>query len=306
MTNLQKSEIVSAIHKEKDRLGSYAKVATKCSVSTATISQMVNENWDLIKPELWLKVANELGYDNSEWQIAETINVKKIFRTCDDAKNKKMFLFISDKAGKGKSGPLRAYWEQNKDNNVFYIQCREWAKREFMQELCTMLGIDYGKSPVTIDKLGMLVIEFFSKRSEKAPQLIIDEIDKLRDPALRWIIHLYNEREDKMSVVAAGSPHLEQRIKRGVKLKKQGYDEIDSRFGRNFLKVFGATENCCENICKTNGITDKTTIKKIFSELKPTTEDVELEPGKFVPVKMVDDLRRLKRITQRELLKLKI
>ena len=41
MTNLQKKEIVQAIHEEKARLGSYARVATKVGVSEATISQMI-------------------------------------------------------------------------------------------------------------------------------------------------------------------------------------------------------------------------------------------------------------------------
>ena len=303
MTNLQKIEIVKTIHQEKERLGSFAKVATKCGVSTATISQMINENWELIKPEMWLKVAHELGHNDNQWQIAETINYKKVWKTCDDAKKMQMFLIISDKSGKGKTGPLKSYYKQNSENNVFYINCREWAKREFMLELCMVLGIDTGKSPISIDKLGMLVIDFFNKRTTKSPQLIIDEMDKLRDPALRWIIHLYNEMEDKMSVVSAGSPHLQERIIRGVRLKKQGYDELESRFGRNYLKIIGATETCCENICKANGITDKTIIKKIFKELKPITEDVEIEPERFHPVKMIDDLRRLKRIVQREKLK---
>ncbi|SDE82064.1 hypothetical protein SAMN05421544_1381, partial [Riemerella columbipharyngis] len=87
MTNLQKKEIVQAIHEEKIRLGSFARVATKVGVSEATISQMRNENWTLIKDTMWQKVAQELGFVSNTWQLAETLNFKKVTNVLNDAKN---------------------------------------------------------------------------------------------------------------------------------------------------------------------------------------------------------------------------
>lgn len=68
MTELQKNQIVQAINDEKVRLGSQNKVATKCGVSSATISQMMNGNWELIKAEMWQKVAQSLTINVLEWQ----------------------------------------------------------------------------------------------------------------------------------------------------------------------------------------------------------------------------------------------
>lgn len=300
MTNLQKSAILLAIDKEKERLGSYGQVATKADVSSATISQMRNNNWDLIKDEMWLKVGKALGYNDSEWQIAETINYRKVTKICNDAKAYNLFMIITDKAGIGKSAPLKSYAQTNVDTGVFYIRCREWAKREFLTELCTMLGIDIGKTYMHIDKLGMKVVEFFRKRAGIKPLLIIDEADKLKDSALRWFIHLYNETEDEMSLVIAGTPHLEHRISRGVKLKKLGFDELESRFGRAYINLIGATLDCTRKICSANGITDAQTQKRIFDELKPVFKEVQVSADQVQNIKVVDDLRRLKRTVIRE------
>lgn len=304
MTNLQKNTIVQLIHTEKNRLGSYGQVATKADVSTATISHMHQGKWDLIKDELWIKVGKAIGYDDSEWQIAETINYKSVTKICNDAKRYNLFMIISDKAGIGKSAPLKSYSQINGENGVFYIRCREWAKREFLTELCTTLGIDIGKSYLHIDKLGMKVVEFFNKRSSIKPQLIVDEADKLKDSALRWFIHLFNECEDEMSLILAGTPHLEHRIKRGVKLKKLGFDELDSRFGRAFITLIGATSDCAKKICIANGITDEKLIKSIFKDLKPTFKEIEISKNEVTQVKVVDDLRRLKRVVIREKIKI--
>ncbi|MDX8566309.1 ATP-binding protein [Elizabethkingia sp. HX WHF] len=304
MTNLQKNEIVKAINTEKDRLGSYGQVATKSGASTATISHMVNGKWDLIKPELWLKVGAALGYSSDEWQIAETLNLKKVSKTLSDAKRFNLFMFISDKGGKGKSEPLKYYSNMNIDHGVFYIRCREWAKREFLTEVCTQLGIDIGKSIITIDKLGMLVVDFFRKRATIKPQLIIDEADKLKDSALRWFIHLFNEREDEMSLIVAGSPHLEERIERGVRLKKLGFDEIASRFGRSYLSVMGATMDCTKKICEANGITDPATCKRIFTDAKPMYQEIRISETEVANIQVIDDIRRVKRLVIREKLKI--
>lgn len=303
MTNLQKNEIVNLIEEWKNRLGSYAQVAVKADVSSATITQMKKHNWELIKDELWLKAGIALGYNANEWQIAETLNYKKVAKICDDSKRFNLFMMISDKAGIGKSASLKSYAEINADNDVFYIRCREWAKREFLTELCTILGIDTGKSYMHIDKLGMKVVEFFAKRNQVKPLLIVDQANDLKDSALRWFIQLYNEREDEMSVIISGTEHLEQSIKRGVRLKKLGFDELESRFGRSYISLIGATKDCVKKICQANGINDVRTQNAIFDEMKPTSKEIMIgDQPTFV--KMVDDLRRLKRVIIREKIKL--
>lgn len=304
MTNLQKQTIVQHIHTEKKRLGSYAKVATKADVSGATITQMVKGNWTLITGEMWLKVGHALGYSSASWQIAETINYRKVANICTDAKAHSLFMIIADKAGIGKSASLKTFAQEHSNESVFYICSREWAKRDFLLELCTTLGIDTGKSYTKVDQLGMKVVNFFKKRSTQKPLLIIDEADKLKESSLRWFIHLFNECEDEMSLIIAGTPHLEQKIIRGVRLRRLGFDELESRFGRAYIGLMGATMDCVRKICAINGVLDTTLQKEIFESLKPVYKDIPVGPKEVTSVKVIDDLRRLKRVIIREKIKL--
>lgn len=298
MANLQKKEIVQAIHEEKKRLGSYKRVATKVGVSEATISQMINENWELIKDTMWQRVADQLGVNTQRWNIAETLAFQQITTYAEAVKSRQMFVLISCKAGSGKTATLKTFTERNKGQSVFYIQAREWGKREFLTELCRVLGVDTGKGNVSIDALGMKAIEFLSTRKGKNPLLIVDEADKLKPTALRFFITLFNELEDEIGVIIAGTENLEKTIKKGVKYSKLGFDEIDSRFGRKFVNdIVGARFVDVELICNANGITDKDLIKSIFKELSPRTVTITGGTAEFI-----DDLRRLKRIIQRELL----
>ncbi|WP_139420933.1 ATP-binding protein [Chryseobacterium mulctrae] len=303
MTNLQKNEIIQLIETETQRLGSQKKVSTKCEVSAATISQMVNGNHELIKPEMWLKVGFALGYDQSEWQIAETLGYRKVANICTDAKNEAFFMMLSSPAGMGKTAPLKTYFELNSDNEVFYIKCREWAKREFLVELCKSLGIDSTKYYVHVDKLGAKVSEFFNQRKGKKPLLIVDDAGKLRDSALRWFIHLFDENEDNMGCLIAGTEYLEKRIRDGVRLKKLGFDEIESRFGRTYLGLIGTTQKDTQLICTANGIHDKALQNQLFSECNPLKKTLKTRDGNQT-IEVIDDLRRLKRVIKREKLKL--
>lgn len=167
--------------------------------------------------------------------------------------------------------------------------------------MCQKLGIDAGKGYVGVDKLGMKVIDFFAKRQSRKPLLIVDEADKLRPSALRWFITLYNELEDKMAVVIAGTENLEKTISKGVKYNKLGFDEISSRFGRKFINnLLGARKEDVELICRANGIDDKAMISKIFEECEPVNIVIQEQS-----IKVVEDLRRLKRVIKRELIQQK-
>lgn len=297
MTNVQKNEVVQLIETEKIRLGSYANVANKAKVSTATISQMRNDNWELIKEELWLKVANNLGYGFQGWNLAETLNFKMISNTLNDAKDACLFMGISHKAGSGKTAALKMYADLEHNNHVFYIQAREWARREFLLELCRVLGQNPGKGYRSVDVLSTIVVDFFKDRTGKKPLLVIDEADKLKPTALRFFIYLFNELEDKMGVVISGTENLALTFDKGVKYNKLGYDELSSRFGRKFIGLIGATSKDVTLICEANGIKNKEIISRIFNECEPVS--ITKNNQTF---KVVEDLRRLKRIVKRELI----
>ncbi len=296
MNDLFKNEIILLIESEKKLLGSNSKVATKTGVSKATISQMRNGNWELIKDEMWLSVASSLGYQPKKWNLATITNYRMLTKVLSDAKTESMFFGVSHSAGSGKTATINNFAE--KTPNVYVIQAREWARREFLLNLAKNLGIDKGKGYVSVDKIGMKIITFFKERSHQNPMLIIDEADKLKPSALRYIIPFFNYLDDSCGLVIAGTDNLEKEIKRGVRYNKKGYDEIDSRLGRNFIHLLGATKPDVHAICSANGILDKSTKDEIFNEASPKT--IMFAGAQY---KVIADLRRVKRIIKRHKIK---
>lgn len=297
MTAQQKQEIVALIESEVIRLGSQNAVAKKCNVSAATISQMRAGNWDNISGA-WHDVATALGWRPQGWQIAETTNSRIIYQTLADAKAQSLFMAISDRAGSGKTASLRAFEAAGRAQGVFYLSCREWARREFLQQLAQSLGLDGWGRAQSMDTLLMAITEFFRQRHAVRPILILDEADKLKSAALRTLITLYNECEDSLGLVICGTDHLAKQMRADARYSRKGAEELLSRFGRRFINLAGATLADVAAICNANGLDDKNTIQAIFNECEPVDRMVGTRNRK-----VVEDLRRVKRAVQRELLK---
>lgn len=293
MANL-KEKTKQLIEAEKQRLGSYSAVANKCGVSEATITLIMQNKYGAEGDTMLAKIAQTLGYDGeSAWHTVPTINSNSIMKLAADARAKSMFIAISEKAGSGKTSSLKRYYAESK-GGVYYVQCREWGKREMLRQFCKNLGIAIPGGHLSNDELSELVFDYFGKRSRQKPQLIIDEADKLKPTALRFLIPLFNEHEDKLSVLIAGTENLEKEIKRGVQYARKGFDEIDSRFGRKFVHLTGATATDVRNICAANGIAEKEKQQEIWEECDKVQKVIENRT-----IKVVEDLRRLKRIIQR-------
>ena len=91
-----------------------------------------------------------------------------------------------------------------------------------------------------------------------------------------------------MGCLLAGTENLEKRIKDGVRLKRQGYDEIESRFRRTYVKLNGSREVDIKLICELNGITDRETQKKIFETCSPVSTLISNQT-----IRVITDLRNV-------------
>jgi type II secretory pathway predicted ATPase ExeA len=293
MTTKDKREIVNLIQTEKRRSGSYRIVATKAGVSAATISNMINHNWELIREGTWSKVASVVNYSTSIWKLVETTNFRTVTNTANRALNESLFIGIAAPAGSGKSEALQHL--AKKSNGIVYIEAREWAKREFLRNLSQELGLQ-NKYYHTGNQLETDIIKYFIKNSHEPQMLIVDQANSLKLSAIKFFIHLYNAMKDKMGIVLAGTDALEGKIKRGVEHNQNGFDEVDSRMGRNFIHLLGNTFNDVKAICEANNIIDKDIIQDIFTEAQPAYMTFK---GKSI--KVVKDLRRVERIVKREL-----
>ena len=86
MTTNEKQAIKAALAEFCEIKGSQNKAAnTMNGVSSATITQVLKDNWDLISDEMWRTIASQVGYDPHAWVVVETRGYKRMYDLLDDA-----------------------------------------------------------------------------------------------------------------------------------------------------------------------------------------------------------------------------
>jgi len=267
MTNLDKQQVQMALGQYCQRYESQNKAANSLrGVSSATVSQMLNGNWEKIKEEMWKNVAAQIGYSANEWTAVETRDFRLLNMLLADASHNSNVFAVTGDAGTGKTFALRIFAKEHK--RVYRLSCNEyWNRKMFLQELLSAMGRDY--SGYTVGEMMYQVISNLKKQDR--PSIILDEADKLSDQVLYFFITIYNQLEDDLGdmhcgLVLVATSHLEKRIHRGIKLNKKGYTEIFSRMGRKFIELKGVGYSDVKGICNANGIDKAADVKAIWED----------------------------------------
>jgi|BioPla2DNA2_1021312.scaffolds.fasta_scaffold17681_2 DNA transposition AAA+ family ATPase len=274
METTEKRNITESLLAYCERFGSQNKAANSMKgVSSATISQILNGNWDLITDDMWRNIASQIDFNRKKWAAVGTSLYKKVTAILDDARINSLVMPIIDDAGTGKTFALKRYAMENK--RVYHLSCSEfWNKRAFLAELLASMGRNYAGGNI----LEMMNEAVRVLKKQDSPLLIIDEADKLSDAVLYFFITLYNQLEDECGIVICATGYFEKRMSRGLRLKKKGYEEIWSRLGRKCIYLGGVNANDIAAICEANGVTSAKDIDYVISESE-------------------GDLRRVKRLT---------
>jgi len=230
-------------------------------VSPATVSQVLNGNWDLISEDMWRTIATQIGYDARKWAVVQTEGYNEMYEVLSDAQENALVFAVIGDAGCGKSQAIKVYGERNR--NTLVLSCSEyWNRKQFLVELLRSLGVDAAGCTV-VDMMADAVHQL--KRREGV-LLVLDEADKLSDQILYFFITLYNQLEDHIGIVLCATQHLEKRITKGVRNNRKGYREIYSRIARKFVQMPVVNASDIAAVCMANGITDKKTINEIVDD----------------------------------------
>lgn len=306
---MNKNGILQHIDLWAKRLGSYSEVAKKVGISDTAMSQIKSGKYGANEGQILKKIAVALDYKERNWVVVTDIkNYAHIAKAFSDAKEESMWIAISNKAGSGKTGTLEDLYNKDMSGSVFFIQAEEWSGRQFLMQIVrkTIGEATLKGKYKTNTEIIQMIVDYFNEMQFDRPVLVIDEVDKLRPAALRALIPIYNKTEERLGLIASGTENFEKEMKSGVRLAKKGYDEIDSRFGRNYLSLKGITEDECNKICEANGITDAFTQSQIWTQLDKVEKKTKIRTKtgeKEKTITYAEDLRRLKRIVKRELLK---
>jgi len=258
MNNQEKQVIV----RELERLVQFSsqnKVATRLRISTATISQMINNNWDLINDSMWRRTKVNMKLDLN-WRIVPTENYKKFMSVLQTTQQRGFSIAISETAGLGKSEAFKQYTKSYK--NVIHIECsKRWKKKTFVKHLCITAGLD---SNGTEEQM----IERFLDHTKglQSPLIILDQVNMLKNSAFDLFVDMYNDMFGHCAFVLSGVKALKKIILSGFQNQKDGYEELWSRIGRKFYEGLHITsKKDVMLICKGNGVTDEETISFIFN-----------------------------------------
>lgn len=258
MRKLEKQTIVERLIEFCDQKGSQAKAAAALKVSNATVSQMINGNWELIKDEMWRTVSNGIGMQGGNWATVATGGYKRMTSVLEDAQENSLVMAVIGDAGCGKTQAIEHYVKDHR--NAYHLQCAEyWNKKNFLQNLCQQMGMrnTYG---TVYDLIEDIVREL---EKQDSPLIIVDEADKLSDVVLYFFITFYNRLEDHCGIVLCATGYLKKRIIAGERNERKGFAEIHSRVGRNFIGMPQTTSEDIAAICEANGVDDLNAINTI-------------------------------------------
>lgn len=230
-------------------------------VSAATVSQILNNKWELIADDMWRTIANQIGYDPRKWIVIETEGYTRMTQVLTDAQRNSLVMAVVGDAGCGKSQAIKTYAEQNR--GVIALSCSEyWNRKEFLSELLQNLGVEPGGSTVA-DMMREAIRQL--KRREGV-LIVMDEADKLSDQVLHFFITIYNKLEDTVGIVLCATQYLKKRIERGAVNNRKGYKEIYSRIGRKFIPMPVVNRGDIKAVCMANGLDDRQEIDRIIDD----------------------------------------
>lgn len=260
--------------------GSQNKAAAQIGVSAATLSALVNEQWEKLKDEMLRKIADHVRPVNAgEWQVVATSALREMHTAMDVTRREGGCLWITGEAGAGKSTAARLYREENRE--VFVLLCSEdMRKSDFVRGIAEAIGLSH--DGMTVRETLNAVTDALARMEQ--PLLIFDEADKPLDNVFHYYINLYNLLEERCGIVFLSTDYIARRIATGLRHGKRGYKEIHSRIGRKFFQLDATTAHDVAAICAANGITDQRQQAIIIRE----SEECDF------------DLRRVKKSVNRE------
>lgn len=260
MTNEQKRQVRDALVRYASEFKTQTLAAESLQgISASTISQVKNNNWELLSERLWHHIARQVGFYCGEWQPADTSAYLLLRILLSDAQHYDMMYGIAMSEGLGKTFTAAHYARENED--VHYLAGNEHYNRKSFLDALIAETKAQKKAGSTMAEMIQLFTDHIARQSE--PLIIIDDAHKLKDRVLHLVVLLANNLTGKAGIVLLGNDALRDRIVDGVRLKKPGYDEIYKSIGRRFITLHTLAPLDVKAVCRANGLYDDEIIEHI-------------------------------------------
>lgn len=290
MTSQQKNEIREALQRYVDEHPSQRRAAeTLMNVSEATVIAILSGKWETVSEAMLINVAKQLGIGRRQSTLVETLDFQTLILYFTLAKEEGATFAITGPGGYGKSYAGKWFAQVNRKRNVYYLECAEyWNKKLFLSKLLKAMG--KGETGMGIGEMMETIVS--ELRRQHQPLIILDEVDKLPDPILKFFITLYNELNGMCGFVWTSTAAIQKRIKKGVSANKSGYQELLSRIGTRFLELKGTSPEEVRELCLVNGIVSEEDIHRIINEYNGDLRRVDRNFLKYRAKEVRNQLKR--------------
>lgn len=258
MTNLpQKEQIRTAINQYCEAKGlSKNELATQAGVSGATLSKIENRNWESIDEKLWRKIWIKVSTAD-EPELFKTADYSACFAACNSAKKNKFMIGITGDTGTGKTTALTQFAMRP---NVFYVPYDKTMKpKQFFIALLREMGVAFEGS--IHDMVNTIADQLNTLNN---PLVIIDEAGKITHSMILYLHVLRDKTRKNCGFVLAGMHYFRTNLIKLSHKQKEGYAEFLRRINQ-WQNLDGLSKKEKEFICESHGITDKETLREMFS-----------------------------------------
>lgn len=256
---------------------SRAKYARTIGISSSDFSNLENAKWKqnekLLSVQKWLRIAREVGYefsDRQKWATAPTATYRTITKQLEVCQSDAISGILCDQAGIGKTHACREFAATR--TNAFYINGGSHNTRtRFIRGLAQSMGLESKGSKV--EEVVQDIVYYV--KSLHNPIIIIDEAGDLENSTYLFLKRLYNELEFHCGFYMVGARGLKRRIESSIRLRRNGFEEVFSRFGGRYITIVPEDTRKrvewlhgeAEKVCVANGLTDKEKLNAIYSAI---------------------------------------
>jgi hypothetical protein len=236
ITNELKQKILSRLTESRSLFaGSDSKFAVSIGIDKAQYNRIKKGDTEKVLSEAnWIRLARRLGVgltDAPEWKTADTPVFRYVTKQLELCQSQGLSAILCDLSDIGKTYVAMHYKKTHR--NVVYVDCSQVKSRpKLIRYIAREFGV--GSTGLYSDVYGDLV---FYLKTLPDPLIILDEAGDLQYEAFLEIKALWNATELSCGFYMMGADGLKEKIRRSIDMKKVGYTEIFSRFGRRFAQV---------------------------------------------------------------------
>lgn len=249
-----KELIKNELDKRVAHIGSGKKASVELNISNATVSNILNNKWELLSDEMLRKVAASLNLTMEEnWKHANTATYEKLTGHLVDVRLHSLSRGLICHPGSGKTHAIRRFSATHK--NVIVVKCVELMKvRDFYKEILKSLGKE--AESYNLYEIQQQVVRVIS--SLENPIIIIDELERVKDirALISQYVDLYNMLEDICGFALFGTSVLQSLFTNGINKQKANWNTAYDRVASKWIAVTPPSEKDVFAIIKANGIND--------------------------------------------------